>query len=465
MTLSLADAIIQENESLVRAYLQQGVPLNQLDEYGFTPLIEAAIADHLTFAQWFIEAGATVTLPDVTGGTALHWAAENRNYALCELLLQKGANPNAYTLSGQPVLLMPLLRKQQELKKLLLDHGAQLAFTQDFINTKLLGHLFELVGTAHIIDPQNHFVEVDFEGFFLEISLAMIAEALLQFEKHYTSRKLGRYHSFIRKIVQMMSTAAELIRYQQYRIDIKKYENRIDELIRQDVLMIPVGYEGHAITFIKYHDFFVKCDRRESAMFYDALTFYRMGRPNAFTGALIKQLIYEKVSSEMIDQTLPMMLALEPWTEMKMSAQVSGNCSFANVEACIPVLLFFLLLEKKNEASLIPQYKTFALNIFQQWREWNKDRALQFCINRFHESDRVRKACHAEILAAILFQACRSGRASDEERIRSILSILSLPDYRIILQNYVTTYCYEDVGEEGQQFLQLLKKYDYSYSS
>ncbi len=44
--ISLADAIIEEKIDTIREGLSYGVDLNQLDEYGFTPLIEAAIADN-----------------------------------------------------------------------------------------------------------------------------------------------------------------------------------------------------------------------------------------------------------------------------------------------------------------------------------------------------------------------------------------------------------------------------------
>src|SRR5206468_3297732 len=105
---------------------------------------ETAIIDNPKLTEILLNHGANANMQDVTGGTALQWAAENNNLALCKLLLEHGANPNAYNFSGQPVLVMPMLRRQTELRQLLLSGGANLAFAQDYINTKLLGHLFEL---------------------------------------------------------------------------------------------------------------------------------------------------------------------------------------------------------------------------------------------------------------------------------------------------------------------------------
>src|SRR5579872_734380 len=188
--MTLADSIIEENIEAVYSFLQYGVSLNQLDEYGYTPLIEAAIADNISIAKLLLEHGADANFQDANGSTALHWAAENNNLSLCELLLQHHANPNAYNVLGQPVLAMPLLRNQHDLKKLFLQYGADLEFAQDFANAKLLGHLFELVGSISIVDPQLNFVEVDLEGFYLEVTLNIIADSLAQFKNHFAARSM-----------------------------------------------------------------------------------------------------------------------------------------------------------------------------------------------------------------------------------------------------------------------------------
>lgn len=459
--LSLADAILQEDITHVRRVLDYGGNLNQLDEYGFTPLIEAAIADNVDIARLLIEYGANVNLQDSTGSTALHWAAENNNRALCELLLISGINPNTYTLGGQSALVMPTLRQQSGLKKLLIEGGANLDFAQDFINTKSLGHLFELVGTADIIDPSNQYVEVDFEGFYLEVTIGMIAESLTQYNSHFAGRQVRRYAQLTQTIIDVLARAAKLIKYQQYRIETQKYDKQIDALIQHEPLIIPVGYEGHAITFIKFGQVLVKCDRREDSRLYDNVVVYQMGHPEILSADFTKRLIYEKQSWEFINNDLPEILELQPVADIKVSAQISGNCSWANVEACIPVLYFLLFSNAPDFRTNIPRYKSMSLEFFHQWREWSKDRALNFCIQSFFESDSIRKACKAEILAAILYQCCGEQTAKNRERAEAILPILMDPAYIHILQNYVQVYCYEDQSEEGKNFLQFIKSYGY----
>lgn len=455
--ISLADAIIQEDDAQVQALLHVGADVNQIDEYGFTPLIEAAIADNMHIARMLLTAGADVSLQDSVGSTALHWAAENNNIKLAKLLLTQGANPNAYNLAGQPVLVMPLLRKQQAMKKLLQSAGANLDFAQDYINTKLLGHLFELVGTANIVDPDNRFVEVDFEGFFLEVTLGLLVNSLSQFKLHFAGRHIRHYLPLTETIIDVLQRAADVIKYQQYRVDINRHKNEIHEFLSKQPLVIPVAYEGHAITFVKLANILVKCDRREDSRLYDNVVLYHINRPEVMTEQFIQNLIFEKKSSLDVNEQLPALLDLKPITELKIPAQISGNCSWANVEACIPVLYFLLFSNANDFKANIAKYKNLALNFFHQWREWNKDRALNFCIQSFKSADSIRKATKAEILAAILYQCCQEDTPKNKEWREEILSILSDPVYIPVLQNYIKVYCYEDQSEEGKNFLKIIK--------
>jgi hypothetical protein len=271
-----------------------------------------------------------------------------------------------------------------------------------------------------------------------------------------------RYENFTALIVDVIHRAAELAKFQQYRVDVKKHHTQITSLIQKEPLLIPVGYEGHAITFIKAGNILVKCDRREESRLYDNIVFYQIVNLENMTLDFIKSLLYDNHPSEFINDELPRILHLKPITELKVTAQISGNCSWANVEASIPALFFLLFSEAKDFNENISRYKNMALNFFQQWREWNQARALNFCIQSFREADPVRKACKGEILAAILFQACKEENRMQSERIQSILDVLNTPQYDYILQNYIKVYCYEDFGQEGKNFLRLLERYGYT---
>ena len=109
MNYTFANLIIEGFTNEVRKLvLQRAVDVNQADEYGFNPIIEAAIANNLEIAKLLLDAGADPNLRDMTGGLALHWAVENDNPELCELLIKHGADVNAYSRGSEAPLVKAL---------------------------------------------------------------------------------------------------------------------------------------------------------------------------------------------------------------------------------------------------------------------------------------------------------------------------------------------------------------------
>ena len=128
-----------------------------------------------------------------------------------------------------------------------------------------------------------------------------------------------------------------------------------------DLLILPVAYEGHAITFVKYGDILVKCDRQNDHGVNDNIVFYQISHLQNFSLIFIKGLIYRSNSTEYIRDYLPKKLGLIELDKLEIPAQISGNCSWANVEAAIPAILYLLLQERtpnergknKNTAMMI----------------------------------------------------------------------------------------------------------------
>ncbi|MBA2654639.1 MAG: ankyrin repeat domain-containing protein [Gammaproteobacteria bacterium] len=439
---TLAKQIIFGSTNDVAAYIKRGATLNEIDEYGYTPLIQAAIVNSVPKAKLILEAGADVNFTDLTGRTALHWAVDNNNLELSNLLISQGANSNAYTRAGQPVLAMPVLRAQSSIKQLLYQHAADLNFAQDFINAKLLGHRFELEGRVDILDNKGTFIEVEFEGFYLEFSLAIVAESLIDFKNNYGGKHLRNFFPQLQSIIIALQNGAELIKYQHYLVEIKEHEKRIDSLLNANPLLIPVAYSGHAISLIKYDDWLIRCDRGAFGRDNGTVIFYKMGEPHNLNKALIKNLLYKRQGKEFIDEGLTQLLKLKPIGQLPLSVQISGNCSWANIEAVIPTMMFLLLLQEQRSQEVvgIEDCKKKALYFYEQWLEWDKNRALYFCINSFYHSTPARKATKAAILAAILFQQCEYFRSQDREKAEKILPILTIPEYRYILKSYFQVF-------------------------
>src|SRR3972149_9124107 len=389
-----------------------------------------------------LNAGAKVDFTDLTGRTALFWVAENNNLELCDLLLKHNANPNAYSSGGQPILVMPLMKKQLEVKKILIASGAKLDFAQDFLNAKLIGHSFELEGRVDIVDTKNTFIEVELEGFYLRFTLEIIASSLIDFKKSFGAKKMRKYFTYLDKIINALQTAIELIRLQHYLTDIKQFLDKINSLLDNELIIIPISFGGHAITLIKFGDWFIRCDRGEFGRDNGTVIYYEMQHPSRLTKSFYRDLIYKRQYPEYINAGLINYLGLQPKKTLGLPIQKTGNCSWANVEAVIPAITAMLLLEERGNNNQ-KNCEDEALFFYHEWREWNKTRSLDFCIQSIDESGLARKISKAALLASILFQACDYDNQKDRQKSNKILAVLSQPDYIQILKCYAKTFSKE----------------------
>lgn len=456
MAMSLAHEIIYGTKERVAQLIATGVDVNEIDDYGFTPLIEAAIVNSVEITALLLEHGADISQPDVTGRTPLHWAIDNNNLPLSKLLLDRKADPNAYTFGGQPVLVYPLLRNQQELKKLLYQYGADLNFAQDFINSKLLAHRYQLFGQVDIVAADGRFVELDFEGFFLEFTLGIIQHSLERYRNNFAARRFRAYFNHLSTVIEKFATATALLKYQRYTIKIEDYAHEIDALLNNDLLLLPVAYQGHAITFIKYHDIWVRCDRGAQSKVDGTVAVFRITKPQRLNKEFIKFLLYKPQSEHFVNEEIKDLLGLVPIIQLPLEAQITGNCSWANVEAGIPALMFLLSLKKQNTNRDLARYSKAALTFYRQWLEWDKDRALEESVQSFAYASRARKASKAAMLGAVLFQQCNYHSDKDMLRAEKLLSILTIPEYSYVLKSYVQVYWKKRNTEAGKNLVQLL---------
>lgn len=457
--MSLTQEILFGNLTSVQRKVQLGAKVNDLDDYGFTPLIEAVIAQKVDVAEFLLDQGADINFPDTTGRRAIHWAVDNANEKLCQLLLKRGADANSFTTAGEPVIVNPLLRQQQTLKELLMNHGAKLEFAQDFLNAKLLGHRFELRGQVDIVNANNEFIEIDFEGFFLEFTLGVVRDSLDRYEHNYAAKHLREKFNYLNQVIRAFELASALIRYQPYTINKAHYQQRIQQLITQDPLIIPIAYAGHAITWVKCGHYLAHCDRRKNPQLAGTVMLYEVGRINRLTPELLKDLFFKKQTQDFVEIELQELLDLRLMMTLPLPIQISGNCSWANIEAAVPALLT-LLLQKGMPDNELQDSAEIALTIFQQWREWDKDRAIDECVQSFVHANKPRQASKAAVLAAILFQKCRYPRERDLAVAEKIMPILMLPEFEYLLRNYFQIYYRRGGTQSGKNLRHLLRYFD-----
>lgn len=459
--MNIADAIIDGSVADVMREARANTHLDFVDQYGYTPLIEACIVDDIEKAKALLTFKLDVNLPDLVGNTALHWAVDNHHIALCELLLKQGADANAFSTAGMPVLVKPLLRNQIELKNLLIHHGAKLTFAHDFINAKMLGHRFELTGYVDIINAKNQFIEIALEGFILEFTLAALRKSLSDYRANFSARKWQKQFHVVSLILGALQRASQLVRFQHYQIDYQKHMEKMTPLMEADPLIIPVAQEGHALALIRAGNLLAMCDRatyEDQSDDEDRIKIFYMNKPWKLTPEFIAELIYVKQHMPLFRKMLPVNLGLQEIATMPLHAQITGNCSWANIEACIPTLFYMTCMNDHGKTGeKLRKEKQIAMHLFHDWETWDQTRSLDYFIENFATADAKRKATIAEILCAVLFQACSASNKEDEMRIKKIVPILKTKGLEYIAESYLSAYWQQQKTPMGDNFKKMLK--------
>ncbi|MCX7121448.1 MAG: ankyrin repeat domain-containing protein [Gammaproteobacteria bacterium] len=458
---TLADAIIKGSLSDVIREARANEHLNFIDEYGYTPLIETCIMDDIEKAKAVLECKLDVNFPDLIGHTALHWAVDNNNLELCELLLKKGADANSYSIAGMPVLVKPLLREQKALKELLIKHGAKLIFANDFINAKMLGHRFELKGYIDILNAKEEFVEISLEGFILEFTLETLRKSIVDYRYNFAARQWEREFVKLRTVMGALSRASTLIRLQHYNVDHEKHSDKITPIIEDDPLIIPIAQEGHAMTLIRAGNLLAVCDRatyEHQNPGEEKVKIYYMNKPWKLTAEYASELIYVRQIMDVFHKTLPVNLGLQEIASMPLRAQIAGNCSWANIEACIPTLFYMICMNNPGKSGeRLAKDKSEAMALYHDWQRWDQERSLDYFISNFNKANKKRKGTIAEILCAVLFEACSADNKEDHERIKKIVPILKTKGFEYITDSYIKAYYHTQKTDAGENFMKMLK--------
>lgn len=451
--MTIANDIIAGRTPDFEYYLQAGDSLDDIDEYGFTPIIECAITRQLHTAEQLLARKVAVNKPDVTGRTALHWAVDNRDLDMMRLLLDHGANPNAYTRAGLSVLVYPLLRKEDALKHLLYQYGAKLDFALDFIHAKLLGHRFELKGDMDILNADGEFIELDYEGFILEFTVDVLRDSLRRFTSSYSTRALRRYFPYVYTIMDAFGVAASLLTLQSQPVLQRSHLSELAKLIESPLLILPAASRGHAMCFLRLGRWWAKIDRGSNSLKEGSVNIYEITRPEAFNLSFVQEFLYKKQPRRYFHNVINQQLGLVHKAQIPIASQIAGNCSWANMQSALAVGYVLLGLEATGDVM-----STEALWLDSQWVEWDKERALDECIQRFYLVNAQRKASYAAMLGAVLFQTCDDANMAHIRRAEKIVPILTLPEYGYILNSYIAVYCMQRLTRKGNNLLKLLEE-------
>ena len=125
-TTALHWAVQQNDVELVTRLIRAGAKVNVKNDFGSTPMAEAAVVANAALLGALLEAGADVESPNADGQTALMVVARTSQVDAARLLIQRGANVNAVEKwRGQTALMWAVAQHQPEMVRELLARGAQ----------------------------------------------------------------------------------------------------------------------------------------------------------------------------------------------------------------------------------------------------------------------------------------------------------------------------------------------------
>ncbi len=173
----------------LKKLIDASMPVNRMDNWGWTPLFHSAMNGHYECALLLIEAGACINLKTPRGGhTALHYASGNGFEQIALLLVKNGADLNikdsydyspihnaaswnhlgiaralisrkadinSRNIRGSTPLHMAVWEEHTDMAKLLIEMGADIAITDQWNNSP--ADLARIKGNRAIMDlfPAN----------------------------------------------------------------------------------------------------------------------------------------------------------------------------------------------------------------------------------------------------------------------------------------------------------------------
>jgi|GEM_PF-1658834 len=149
-TLALAIAIMANDRDQVSALLADGADINAAEANGLTLLHWQVLRNDVARTRWLLDLGGDPELQSLHGETAIHIAATKQSTEILELLLERGANPDAVgQRMGRSPIFVALDARRPAHVDLLIAHGADIEF-QDSSQSRPLKHA-AMINYAHYV--------------------------------------------------------------------------------------------------------------------------------------------------------------------------------------------------------------------------------------------------------------------------------------------------------------------------
>lgn len=136
--LALLAAVVDGNVELARAALEQGIPVDTVDDSGNNLLWRAVKANRLEMVQLLLEHGAAVNTRSAKGEHILFPAVRTQDKALVDYLIDRGADVSSWDAKKEfNVLTTAIQRRDPAMVELLISRGARIYVRDKRRNTAL----------------------------------------------------------------------------------------------------------------------------------------------------------------------------------------------------------------------------------------------------------------------------------------------------------------------------------------
>lgn len=414
--MSLSRDILQGNLENIKRRINLGSSVNDFDPYGYTPLIMALMTNQIDIVKLLVSKGADVNRPDIFGQPPLHWAIKLEYLDICQYLIEKGAFTNTVSNYGEPILVYPLLKKNFDLIDLLVNAGSSKIAAEDYIFTKYIGHHFELQGYGCFKNYTNIMALVDYQGFRLEFSLHQLYR---QFEAYASISQDAIYSISTKDLLLILQRAVKLRQIK--KIFPSDQEKEFEKYIH-DFNLIPMAFDGHAVSIAFSKNFIVTSDRALNRQ--ETVVFYKLQKPLSIEE--IGHFLYGKKSQEFW-KNLPSSNLWKKVGSLSIPYQKTGNCSWANIET-FPILIEGL---KKLEMNHHIDRERLLFQ-FQKWVDWSQSMLLKQAALKIQQLSGDRKLALGKTLLDVVIQS-----KNQSNTLEDLSNIFQQPDLKIFFSNLI----------------------------
>ena len=150
---ALGWASLRGHTSIVQLLLENEADIENKNDLGYTPLINASWRGHDSTVRLLLENGADIKCKKEDGQSALMQASKDGHESTVRLLLENGADRNCKDIYDESALMMASYRGHESTVRLLLENGANINDKNNNNNTALM--LALLYWNKHDIEDVN----------------------------------------------------------------------------------------------------------------------------------------------------------------------------------------------------------------------------------------------------------------------------------------------------------------------